>query len=101
MPPLTLWFWIWEKKKTIHPSSLEDRSSKPPMRSSTSDLDKSTSNSLEKRYVVISIVILLMSSRRRTALGDIDYLAEWEESKEPEEPVKDEPTPPKSSPRTK
>jgi hypothetical protein len=34
-----------------------------------SDLDKSTSNFLEKRYAVISIVILLMSSQRRTALG--------------------------------
>ena len=58
----------------IHPSSWEDHSSTPPMRSSTSDLDKSTSNPLEKRYVVISIVILLMSSRRRTALGgDVDH----------------------------
>jgi hypothetical protein len=37
------------------------------------NLDKSTSNSLERRYAVISIVILLMNSRRRTALGgDID-----------------------------
>jgi hypothetical protein len=33
------------------------------------DLDKSTSNSLKKKYVVISIVRLLMSSRRRTAPG--------------------------------
>ena len=58
----------------IHPSSLEDCSSTPPTRSSMSDLDKSTSNSLEKRYVVISIVILLMSSQRRTALGgDVDH----------------------------
>jgi hypothetical protein len=46
------------------------------MQSSTSDLDKSTSNSLKKRYVVISIVILLMSSQRRTALGgDVDHPA--------------------------
>jgi hypothetical protein len=37
------------------------------------NLDKSTSNSLERRYAVISIVILLMNSRRITALGgDID-----------------------------
>ena len=44
------------------------------MRSFTSDLDKSTSNSLKKRYVVISIVILLMSSRRRaTPGGDVDH----------------------------
>ena len=34
-----------------------------------SDLDKSTSNSLEKRYAVISIVIPLMSSRRSLAPG--------------------------------
>jgi hypothetical protein len=41
-----------------------------------SDLDKCTSNSLEKRYAVISIVILLMSNRRRTALGgDVDHPA--------------------------
>ena len=33
-------------KKMIHPSFLEDRSSTLPTRSSTSDLDKSTSNSL-------------------------------------------------------
>ena len=57
----------------IHPSSLEDRSSTPQTQSSTSDLDKSTSNSLEKRYVVILIVILLMNSQRRAALGgDVD-----------------------------
>jgi len=38
------------------------------------DLDKSTSNSLEKRYAAISIVIPLMSSQRRPALGgDADY----------------------------
>ena len=44
------------------------------MRSSTSDLDKSTSNSLEKRYVVILIVIPLMNSPRRPALGgDVDH----------------------------
>jgi hypothetical protein len=30
---------------------------------------RSTSNSLEKRYAVISIVIQLMNSQRRTALG--------------------------------
>jgi hypothetical protein len=77
VPPLTSWFWIWEKKKkAIHPSSLEDRSSTAPTQLSTLDLDKFTSNSLEKRYVVISIVILLMSSQRRTALGgDIDHPA--------------------------
>ena len=74
MPLPTSWFWIWVKKKTIHPSSLEDRSSTPPTRSSMSDLDKSTSNSLEKRYAVILIVTLLMSSQRRTALrGDVNH----------------------------
>ena len=59
----------------IHPSSLEDRSSTLLLiQSSTADLDKSTSNSLEKRYAVISIVIPLMSSRGRTALGgDVDH----------------------------
>ena len=57
----------------IHLSYWEDHSSTPPMRSSTSDLDKSTSNSLEKRYAVILIVILLMNIQRRAALGgDID-----------------------------
>ena len=73
MPLPTSWFWTWEKKKMIHPSSWEDRSSTPPMRSSKSDLDNYISNSLEKRYVVISIVILLMSSWRRTALGGDVY----------------------------
>jgi hypothetical protein len=44
------------------------------MRSSTSDLDKSTSNSLEKRYAIISIVTLLMNSRRRAAPGqDVNH----------------------------
>jgi hypothetical protein len=57
----------------IHPSSLEDHSSTPPMRSSTSDLVKSTSKSVEKRYAVISIGILLMSSQRiPTPGGDVD-----------------------------
>jgi hypothetical protein len=71
----TSWFWTWEeKKKTIHPSSWEDVSSTLPTQSSTSDLDKSTSNSLEKRYAVISIVILLMNNQRRPALGgDVDH----------------------------
>ena len=42
--------------------------------SSTSNLDKSTSNSIEKRYAVISIVIPLMNNLRRPALwGDIDH----------------------------
>jgi hypothetical protein len=59
------------------PSSLEDRSSTPPTQSSTLDLGKSTSNSLEKRYVVTLIVTLPMSSRRITALGgDIDHPAD-------------------------
>jgi len=31
------------------------------------DLDKSTSNSIEKRYIVISIVIPLMNGQRRPA----------------------------------
>ena len=57
-----------------HPSSLEDHSSTPLTQSSTSDLDRSTSNSLEKRYAVILIVILLMNSQRRVALGgDVDH----------------------------
>ena len=74
MPLPTLRFYTWVKKKIIHPSSWEDRSLIPPTQSSTSDLDKSTSNSLEKRYVVISIVITLMNSRRRTApAGDDDH----------------------------
>jgi hypothetical protein len=46
-----------EEKKKIHPSSLEDRSSTLQMRSSTLDHVKSTSNSQERRYTIISIVI--------------------------------------------
>jgi hypothetical protein len=39
-----------------------------------SDLDKSTSNSLEKRYAITLIVTLPMSSQRKTALGgDINH----------------------------
>jgi hypothetical protein len=39
-----------------------------------SDLDKSTSNSLEKRYAITLIVTLPMSSPRKTALGgDINH----------------------------
>ena len=73
MPLPTSWFWTWEKK-TIHPSSLENHSLTLPKWSSTPDLDKSTSNSLEKRYAVILIVIPLMSSRRSLALGgDVDH----------------------------
>jgi hypothetical protein len=38
------------------------------------DLDKSTSNSLAKRYVVVSIVIPYMNSQRRAAPGeDVDH----------------------------
>ena len=72
MPLLTSWFYTWEKKKTIHPSSLEDRFLTLPTQSSTSDLDKSNSNSLEKMYAVILIVIPLMSSRRNPG-GDVDH----------------------------
>jgi hypothetical protein len=57
------------EEKDDSPIILEDRSSTLPMQSSTSDLDKSTSSSLERRYVVTLTVILLMSSRRRIALG--------------------------------
>ena len=58
----------------VHPSSLEGRSSTPQTQSSTLDLDKSTSNSLERRYAAISIVIPLMNSPRRLALGgDVDH----------------------------
>jgi hypothetical protein len=53
-----------------------------------------------------------MNSRRRTALGGDSIVPtseeptrwnewEYEELNEPEKPVKDEPTPPKSSPHTK
>ena len=56
------------------PIILGDRSSTQPTQSSTSDLDKSTSNSLKKRYAIISIVIPLMNSPRRPALGgDINH----------------------------
>ena len=45
------------------------------MRSSMSDLDKSTSNFLKKRYTVILIVIPLMSSKRSPAPGgDVNHL---------------------------
>ena len=58
----------------IHLLYWEDRSSAQPTQSSTSDLDKSTSNSQKRRYTVILIVIPLMSSRRSPALGgDIDH----------------------------
>ena len=49
-------------------------SSTQPTQSSMLDLDKSTSNSLEKRYAVILIVKPLMNSPRRPALGgDVDH----------------------------
>jgi hypothetical protein len=71
---MTSWFWTWENKKKTYPSSLEDYSSTLPMRSSMSDLNKFTSNSLEKRYIIILIVIPLMNSQRRPARrGDIDH----------------------------
>ena len=39
-----------------------------------SDLDKSTSNSLEKRYAAVLVVIPLMSSQKRPTLGeDVDH----------------------------
>ena len=58
----------------IHLLYWEDRSSTQPTQSSTLDLDKSTSNSLEKRYAVILIVIPLMNSPRRPDLGgDVDH----------------------------
>ena len=58
----------------IHLLYWEDRSSTQSTQSSTSDLDKSTSNSLEKRYTVISIVIPLMNNPRRPALGgDVNH----------------------------
>jgi hypothetical protein len=38
------------------------------------DLDKFTSNSLKKRYAIVSIVMPHMNSQRRAALGeDIDH----------------------------
>ena len=44
------------------------------MQLSMSNLDKSTSNSLEKRYAAISIVIPLMNSQRTPTLGgDIEH----------------------------
>ena len=44
------------------------------MRSSMSNLDKSTFSSMEKRYAVISIAIPLMNSLRRPALGgDVNH----------------------------
>jgi hypothetical protein len=55
------------------PIILEDRSLTPPTLSSTLDLDKSTSTSQMERYAVTLIVILIMNSPRRTAIGgDID-----------------------------
>jgi hypothetical protein len=55
------------------PSSWEDRSSTPPMPSSSLDLDKSTSSFQMERYAVTLIVILLMSSPRSPAIGgDVD-----------------------------
>jgi hypothetical protein len=85
-------------------------------------MDKSTSSSLEKRYDVTLIVILLISSRRRPAPGgDVDYPTkkrinslrmdgvyelevvkdqfqprwnEWDDE-EPKAPTKEKATPPK------
>jgi hypothetical protein len=105
---LTSRFCTWVKKKMIHPSSLEDHFSTLPMQSSTSDLDKSTSNSLEKRYVAISIVIPLMNSRRSPALGgDVNHPnakginSPRMNGRKMKNLRKDKPTLPKSSPHTK
>jgi hypothetical protein len=51
----------------------EDRSSTPPILSSTLNLDKSTSNFQKEMYAISLIVILIMNSPRRTAIrGDVD-----------------------------
>jgi hypothetical protein len=54
------------------PLSWEDRSSTPPTLPSILDLDKSTFNSQIERYAVTLIVILIINSPRRTAIGDVD-----------------------------
>ena len=100
--------YTWEKKKMIHPSSLKDRSSTPPTRSSTSDLDKSTSNSLKKKvrcyfnsYTTYEQPKMSrFRMRRRSFQHQRNQLPQnkWEEH---EEFAKDEPTPPKTSPQTK
>jgi hypothetical protein len=51
------------------PSSWKDRSSTPPMPSSSLDLEKFTSSFQIERYVVTLIAILLLSSPRSSAIG--------------------------------
>ena len=81
----------------MYPSSLEDRSSTLPTRSSTSDLDKSTSNSLVQPKKSRSRRRRRSSQRRKNQPPK----NEWKEDEEHKEPMKDEPTPPKSRPQTK
>jgi len=73
MSLLTSLFLTWYRKK-MYLASLEYCSSTLPMRSSTSDQDKSTSNFQDKRYGAISIVIQLMNNQRRSIpREDIDH----------------------------
>jgi hypothetical protein len=50
-----------------------------------SDLDKSTSNFLEKRYAAISIVIPLMNSQKRLTLGEETLIIATPEESIPKE----------------
>jgi len=49
----------WEKTNTIHPSSLEDRSSAPLKQSSTLELEKSICTSPQRRYDAILLTLTI------------------------------------------
>jgi len=49
----------WEKTSTIHPSSLEDRSSAPLKQSSTLEPEKSTCTSPLRRYAAILLTLTI------------------------------------------
>ena len=95
----------------IHPSSLEDRSSTLPTQSSTSDLDKVRFQFPREKvrcyfnsYTTYEQPKKTHSRRRRRSSQhqkNQPSKSGWEEDEEPKEVVKDEPTPPKSSPQTK
>ena len=49
----------WEKTNTIHPSSLEDRSSAPLKQSSILELEKSICTSPQRRYATIVLTLTI------------------------------------------
>ena len=63
----------WEKTNTIHPSSLEDRSSAPLKQSSTLELEKSICTSPQKRYA--AILLTLTTSLKNLSRSESDATA--------------------------